>query len=302
MPVIAFIQKWGLTALLLLGLPFLFMEGPLSRDIALDRALWDLGHIVYFAIAIVALRNRLDMRTWPHWLAISLAVFILSIMLEYLGYDVGHQQDWSDIERNLIGAWLGIFWLNQAGPQVWTGRVIATGLFAHQVSLVIVAALTLYRVSAQLPMLGNFEHDYQLDWWQGPVSLSQGKAWEGKRSLAIDLEPEDYQGAQLNTLPADWRDYQRLTMSIYNPHLTPLTLTVRINDRDSLDSNVPFGQRFSESFVIEFGWNLVQVPLRGQTDASQQPLLDLANVAQLEIFAVDLKRPRRILLDQLRLD
>lgn len=302
MSVFSWINKWGLTALLLIGLPFLFMEGPLSRDAALDRALWDLGHILYFALAITALRSRLDMRTWPHWLAISLAVFIISIMLEYLRYDVGHQQDWSDIERNLVGAWLGIFWLNKGTPQVWTGRVIATGLFAHQLSLVLLAALTIYRLDAQLPRLGSFETDYELNWWQGSVSLSEERAWQGRRSLAVELEPDEYQGARMITPPRDWSAYDRLSMAVYNPKLTPLTLTVRIDDHNSLDSNVAFGQRFNESFIVEFGWNLVQIPLHPPQDSSAEQLLNLSDIARVEIFAVDLEQPRRIHLDQLRLE
>ncbi|MDB2448845.1 hypothetical protein N9W78_00945 [bacterium] len=306
MSALSWIHKWGLTSLLLLGLPLLFMEGPLSRDNALDRALWDLGHMLYFALAIVALRDRLDMRTWPHWLAISLAVFVISIMLEYLRYDIGQTQDWTDIERNLVGAWLSIFWLNPSGPQIWTGRVLATGLFAQQVSQVVLAALTLYRLGAQLPDLSNFETDYQASWWQGPVSISDTRAWEGERSLAIDLTPEEYEGARLINLPSDWSRYQRLTMAIYNPKLTPLALTLRIDDRDSLNNNVTFGQRFSESFIVEFGWNLVQIPLRSDAeanpDAPTEPRLNLSDVAELELFAVELKLPRRIHLDQLRLE
>jgi len=302
MSIFSWIYKWGLTVLLLIGLPFLFMEGPLSRDEALDRALWDLGHILYFALAIIALRSRLDMRTWPHWLAISLAVFIISIMLEYLRYDVGHQQDWSDIERNLIGAWLGIFWLNKGTPQVWTGRVVASGLFAHQLGLVILAALTIYRLDAQLPRLGSFETNYELSWWQGPVSISEERAWQGRRSLAVELEPGEYQSARMITPPRDWSAYNRLSMAVYNPKLTPLTLTVRIDDHNSLDSNVAFGQRFNESFIVEFGWNLVQIPLHPPENFAGEKLVDLSDIARLEIFAVDLEQPHRIHLDQLRLE
>lgn len=302
MSLFSWIKQWGLSALLLIGLPFLFMEGPLSRDAALDRALWDLGHIVYFALAIMALRSRLDMRTWPHWLAISLAVFIISIMLEYLRYDIGHQQDWSDIERNLVGAWLGIFWFNAGTPQVWTGRIIATGLFAHQLSLVILAALTIFRLDAQLPRLGSFENDYELAWWDGPVSLSDERAWQGRRSLAVALDAGEYQSVRMISPPRDWSAYNRLSLAIYNAKLTPLTLTVRIDDHRSLDSNVAFGQRFNESFIVEYGWNLVQIPLHPPEDFNGEQLIDLSDIAQLEIFAVDLTQPRRIHLDQLRLE
>lgn len=302
MTVLLWIKKWGLAVLLLLGLPLLFTEGPLSSGEELDRALWDLGHVVYFALAIVTLRGRLDMRTWPHWLAISLAVFIISIMLEYMRYDVGYQQDWSDIERNLIGAWLGIFWLNQAGPQVWTGRLIATGLFANQVSLVIAAALMVYRLDAQLPTLTDFEQNYQLDWWQGPVSLSEERVWQGERSLAVELVPDDYQGARLTRVHRDWSSYKRLALAVYNPDLTPLTLNVRIDDRTSVDSNVAFGHRFNESFIAEFGWNLVRIPLQRIRQSPAERDLDLSQVERLEIFALDLQRPRRIHLDHLRLE
>lgn len=299
--VVPLLKNWGLAILLALCLPFLFTEGPLSDGTELDRALWDLGHIGYFALAIVALRRRLDIRTWPHWLAISIAVFLVSIMLEYLRYEVGQTRSWTDIERNLIGAWFGLFWLNRGGPQVWVGRVIATGLVLNQLSLVATAALTQHQLANQLPMLSGLEQTYEEDWWQGAVTRTDERAWVGQYSLALELDPDQFSSARLTTLPADWSGYKTLALAIYNPRLTPLTLSLRVDDARHERRGLAFGDRFNESVTTQFGWNLVEIPLERIARGPSDRELDLNDIARLEIFAVDPGERGRIFLDQLQL-
>ncbi len=300
--ILAFLKSWTLPILLLLCLPFFFVEDPGSESEDLVRALWNLGHIFYFMFAIIALRRHLDMRDWPHWLTISIAVFLISIIIEYLQYGVGREQGWEEIELNLIGAWLAIFWLNQGGPQVWVGRIIATGLVIHQIALAAQAVLTDYRLKERMPLLTGLEMPYEIEWWQGPTSRSSAVARSGEFSLRVDFTTDSHSSAQLTTLPRDWSDYQQLRFHIYNPYLTPLNLTLRVTDQLNKEQPLLYSDRFHLSFTVENGWNEVTVPLEDIQEAPTDRMLALDNISALEIFTATLREPKTIYFDGFQLE
>lgn len=296
-PVLAILKRWTLPALLLLSLPFFFVEDPKGDADQLIPAMWNLGHIFYFFFAIIALRRHLDMRDWPHWLTISIAVFLISIIIEYLQYGVGREQGWHEIELNLIGAWLAIFWLNPGGPQVWTGRVIATGLVIHQITLAAQAGLTDYRIAERMPLITGLEMPYEAGWWQGPVSRTDDIAWSGDYSLRVDFTTDSHSSANLTTLPRDWTGYDRLRFHVYNPYLTPLNLTLRITDRLNENQPLLYSDRFHLSFTAENGWNEVIVDLDDVRQAPSDRMLDLARIGRLEVFTTNLREPKTVFFD-----
>ena len=292
-----FLKKWMLPTLLFVSLPFFFVEDPSGDTDQLVPALWNLGHILYFCLAIVALRRHLDMRDWPHWLTISIAVFLISIIIEYLQYEVGREQGWHEIELNLIGAWLGIFWLNPGGPQVWTGRVIATGLVIHQITIVTQAGLTDYRIKERMPLITGLEMPYEAGWWQGPVSRTDDVSLSGQYSLRVDFSTDSHSGARLETLPRDWTGYDRLRFHVYNPYLTPMNLTLRIIDRLNESQPLLYSDRYHFSFTAENGWNEVIVDLEDVKNAPSDRMLNLGKIAQLEVFTTNLREPRTVFFD-----
>lgn len=300
--VLSLIRHWGLPVVLIACLPFYFMEGRFGEDQELEQALWNLSHIIYFALVIVALRHHLDMRNWPHWLTISLAVFLVSIIGDYIQYEVGQERGWENIERNLIGAWLGIFWLNKGGPQVWVGRLIATGLLIQQVSVIGFAAYTEYTLATQMPLLSSLEEMYEEQWWEGPTEPSQKYVSHGDYSLKLTLAPSGYSGASLTTLQNNWTGYDTLIFDVYNPQLTPIKLTLRISDRQHEIRTGAFSDRFHQPFVAEHGWNQVEVQLNRVKQGPAEREMDMSELAQLEIFSTGgLKNERVVYLDNFRL-
>lgn len=299
-PLLKQLKHWFLPALLLACIPFFFYSPGLGLDSELARSLLNFGHILFFALAIFALRRSLDMRTWPHWLAISIAVFLVSIIVEYIQHNTGRTRSWEDVERNLIGAWLAMFWLNPPSAQVWTGRLIATGLFVSQLAMVSQASLTEYRLHNTLPLLSDFENDYEINWWQGDVSHSDARAWHGQRSMVVRLTTRTYTGARLTRMPNDWTGYGSIHFAVYNPSLLPMPLTLRINDK-AHEQSLLYQDRFNSTFIVEYGWNLIEFSLEDVRNAPSGRDMDMSNISHLELFAFELDRPREITVDYLRL-
>lgn len=294
---LAFLRRWTLPTLLLVSLPFFFVEDPTGDQDQLLPALWNLGHITYFFLGVIALRRHLDLRDWPHWLTVSIAVFLISIIIEYLQYGVGRDQGWEEIELNLMGAWLAIFWLIPGGPQVWTGRVIATGLVIHQITLATQAGLTDYRLRERMPLITGLEMPYETAWWQGPVSRTDDVSWSGDYSLRVDFSTDSHSGALLQTLPRKWTDYERLRFHVYNPYLTPMNLTLRIGDWLNRSQPLLYSDRYHLSFTVENGWNQVIVDLDKVASAPLDRTMDMSRITMLEVFATNLREPRTVFLD-----
>lgn len=295
------LKLWKIVALVLLALPLLVIDRPLDPDQELARGLWNLGHICFFALAVVALKRQLDMRNWPHWLAISIAVFVISVIVEFLQYGAGRVRGWEDIERNLIGAWLAMFWLIPGSAQVWTGRLIATSLFLAQVSVVGQIALTEHRLSQSLPILSSLEKPYELQWWDGQVERSTEHTRLGQYSLRVQYTDSSYSSAMLHTLPSDWTGYKNLRFEVYNPQLTPVSLNLRIQDYDYQQRGSRFNDRYNLAFIAEHGWNTLEIELADVRESPESRQMQMNRIAQLEVFTTNLSQPKVIYLDHFRL-
>ncbi|MHA7879424.1 MAG: VanZ family protein [Saccharospirillum sp.] len=294
-------KPWKIIALALVATPLLVIDRPAGADQELARGLWNLGYVAFFALAVLALRRQLDMRNWPHWLAISIAVFVISVVVEFLQYGAGRERGWEDIERNLIGAWFAMFWLIPGNAQVWTGRIIATGLVLAQLSVVGQLALTDFRVSQRLPILSSLENPYELSWWDGPIERSTEQTRLGQFSLKVLYDDSGYSSATLHTLPSDWRGYTNLRIEVYNPQLVPVSLNLRIQDQAHQQRGLGFSDRYTLPFIAEHGWNTVEVALDEVLNAPETRQMQMARIAQLEVFTTNLSEPAVIYLDHLRL-
>jgi hypothetical protein len=86
-----------------------------------------------------------------------------------------------------------------------------------------------------------------------------------------------------------------LRLLIVNPEPTPAEITVRIDDA-AHQHNLAFHDRFTRAFTLQPGPNRIEVPLDDVRVAPRDRELDLERVESLLIFAVDLARPREIVI------
>jgi hypothetical protein len=165
------------------------------------------------------------------------------------------------------------------------------------------ALLDEYRAAAAFPRLASFETITELDRWEGGAArtLSGEVFRDGRRSLKISLTRATYSGVALVHFPRDWRGYDALEFSVFNPGPAPLDLTCRVHDRTHIAAGQHYGDRFNRRFRIEPGWNDIAIALADIRLAPATRPLDLSCVDGLGIFSVRLPAPATVFLDRVRL-
>ena len=99
----------------------------------------------------------------------------------------------------------------------------------------------------------------------------------------------------------DWNGYGHLELSFFNPEEAPLLLGLSIRDRGHQRQGKSYSNRFATRLTLEQGWTDVRILIAEIRGGLEQRLLDLDQIAGLAIFAIDLQRPRVVLLDRVRL-
>ena len=132
----------------------------------------------------------------------------------------------------------------------------------------------------------------------GPAGHSLNNA----QSLKLDLGTETYSGVSLNNLPADWHDYETLSITLFNPSTAPLTLTLRINDVAHDRSDHAYNDRYNTRLTLGPGSNTFTLKLADIENAPDGRSMDMSQVRRMGLFAVRLPEPRTVCLLDLRLD
>lgn len=294
-----------LLLLILIAAPLFFIGGPDWLAPPVIRALWNQGHWLFFACLLFWWQARWKLSHPRQWLLATLAVLVLSAVIEGTQTLVGRQAGWNDVLCNVTGTWLGLFWGQPASRRVWLGRLLAAGLVLWQVKVVLAAGLGQWHQQRQFPVLGNFESRLDLPFWRGRVERVSAPVDEGRYSLLVALGGDTairYSGVHLKQLVGDWRGYQALALSLYNPADSTLAMTLRINDTQHDRGAGDFSDRYNGRLLLEPGWNHYRIDLSTIEQAPEQRDMNLASIERLLLFATDLEQRRWIYLDNLRLE
>ncbi|WP_051234670.1 hypothetical protein [Marinimicrobium agarilyticum] len=306
----AFVLRWHtrdvLLLLVLLASPLFFIGGPDWLAPPVIRELWSQGHWLFFACLFFWWQARWTLTHPRQWLLATLAVLLVSALIEGAQTLVGRQAGWNDVLCNVTGTWLGLFWGQRAERRVWLGRVIAVGLVLWQVKVVLAVGLAQWHQQHQFPVLGDFESRWDMPFWEGRVERVPAPVAEGRYSLAFEVGGDNtasrYSGVHLKQLPGDWRGYQALALSLYNPVESPLAMTLRINDTQHDRGEGAFSDRYNGRLQLEPGWNHYRIDLQTVEQAPEQRDMNLASVERLLLFATDIEQSRWLYLDNLRLE
>lgn len=289
-------------------LPLFFVGGPDWTSGPLFKAAWNLGHILFFALLMLAVQPQQWFSGWRLWLVVSTVVIVVGVAIEWLQGNVGRQSDWHDIFRNLIGTWLALAWMKRPSANTrkaivrWVLRITAVVLLVAELKAVADVAQLQYRINHQLPTLYDFSAGEPSLFWRGNVQRTQEHVSLDEYSLRIDLGTNFYAGAALDNLPEDWREYDMLQVALYNPGSTPLDMTLRINDVVHDRSKGAFSDRYNTQLPLEPGLNRFRIPLSEVRNAPKTRTMDMHEIRRLVIFTTQLKQPRQVYLLQLALD
>ncbi len=297
-------RDWLLIPVLIAS-PLFFIGGPDWLSAPVIREAWEQGHWLFFACLLFWVQGRWPLREPRQWLVLTLLVLVLSAVIEGLQTLVGRQATWQDILLNMTGTWLGLFWGQRATRWVWLGRLVSLLLVFWSLQSVVQLSLAEYRQLRQFPVLSDFESRWDLPFWEGSVLRIREPVDQGEYSLAVRLlstQKNPYAGAHLTRLVSDWRGYQALRLSIFNPGTEMLRMTLRINDTAHDRSEGLFSDRYNGRLMVEPGWNHYRIPLADIANAPENRTMNLARVNRLLIFATGVIEPRWIYLDNLRLE
>lgn len=291
-----------LIVIILAALPFFFLGGAGDVSTPLFRAVWNLGHIVFFGLVLVLVQLRWPLPHPQHWLWVVFWVFLVGGSIELVQTLVGREGSWSDIWRNLLGAGLGLFWGQRATLYLWLARVIMLTALCIPLWSVSQVAYLQYSSAKNFPLLAGFEHERELQRWTGDIKRVKRHVSEGNYALKIRFGTEAFSGIKLDWYLGDWSHSKQLRFDLYNPDTEPLALTLRINDlmHDQQGSN--YNDRLNFRLLIKPGWNHLVLPLSQIKAAPKTRDMNLSEITELGIFAMQLAEERVVYFDNLRLE
>ena len=291
---------------------FLFIGGPGYYSPRSFARAWDLGHIALFFLLTELLLQLWRQQGRNHsagivWWTLT-ATLLVGALVELLQSRFGRLPDAGDVARDLLGTLLALAFRRQpaAGEKLWPrrlGQIAALLMLGAALVPPARALLDEYRAAAAFPLLGSFETAAELDRWTGDASTARvGEVYrDGKMSLEIALTTATYSGVHLKYFPRDWRGYDALQFSVFNPGRAPLALTCRVHDRAHIANGQHYSDRFNRRLTIRPGWNDLAIPLEDIRLAPDGRVMDLSRIGGVGLFGVRLFAPAVVYLDRMRL-
>ncbi len=296
--------------LLLLGSYFLFSDGLGNRAVRSAKELWDLGHIVYFAVMVFLLveLGLLKKFSLPvQWLALLLLSLLWGTLIEVLQYDTQRTPDLADIFRDLTGCLLvlsfhpALLKLSSNPGRLLIRLLVSLLLFVQLIPLSI-ALIDETIARQQFPVLSNFETPFELDRWGGGeiVQLDEGSDFY---QLKVNLTTSTYSGLGMKYFMSDWRGFDTVKLKLFNPSHKALNLVVRIHDAEHETGNraYAYSDRFNTRVKLKRGWNDITIALDIVESAPRRRKMDLSQVADISFFAIRLPEQRVVYVDSIGL-
>jgi hypothetical protein len=300
-----------ISIILVIGTTLLFVGGPDYHSARSLKHLWDLGHIVYFALLTLLLCRWRVVATMPltaQWIALITTTVLIGVSIELLQYGTSRTPNTGDLVRDLSGSLL-VLVLGPPGRRLRAGYLkllLRTAVLLLMLTLLwpltrslIDEAIARY----QFPLLSGFETPFELDRWQGDAGLGieSSTPLSSGKWLKLSLSTAKYSGAALKYFDGDWSSNRSLSVRFYNPDTSPLQITCRIHDLNHVDGNEEYTDRFNRRFKLVPGWNRIVIDLDEVKQSPDNRNMDMRRIRGVMFFAVSLPAPRVIYLDKLML-
>jgi hypothetical protein len=115
------------------------------------------------------------------------------------------------------------------------------------------------------------------------------------------LSTAKFSGVSLFHFPGDWRGYQTLHCSVYNPLAASLVLIARIHDALHKEQGSEFSDRFNQQFTLQQGWNDLVISLEKVKNAPKGRAMEMQHIEGFGLFVVQQADPLEIYLDHVYL-
>ena len=304
--------KVGLCAISLAAAALFFVGGPDYYSPRAFRMAWDLGHLPAFFIwtaAVLAISRRFATTPIASQLLIAAAVVVpVGLGIEWFQVFVGRDFELRDVANDFLGSAAAIVFLSPGRRRMRkaTLRAVQSAIaifFVLQVEPLVRVIIDDVIARAQFPVLSDFETPFERTRWasQTPITVDDRIARHGKASLRVPLTTDKYSGASLRHFPSDWGGYKALHISIYNQSKDHFAITVSIHDKQHVQTGRAYQDRFTGRFILDAGWNDIDIPLDRVRTAPADRTIDLRRILDLSILAISLPTPHVIFVDDIRL-
>lgn len=307
------LSRWMLLLVLLVVTGVLFWGDPgidLGRSF---RHLWNAGHLVYFGLlsylllTLKIVKRRSITLQWLITLGLTMAG---GVLIELMQIGTTRTADMQDVLRDLIGSLLVLSWVTGRGQTgvfrrviigVRAGLIIALLIMLKPLAVSLIdEGIALY----QFPVLADFNNPFAIKRWEGNAerTIVSLPAMPETRAMQIDLTRQKYSGVFLRYFPGDWRGYDSLIMTLYNPGDEVLMITCRIHDEAHELSRQSFSDRFNRTYGLRPGLNRLRIGLDTVAAAPAGRTMDLGHIHSLGLFTTKLVLPRLLYLLDVRLE
>jgi len=294
---------------LVLIFPFFFWSGPGYHSPRSYKAVWNLGHILFFTLATVfacSLAWQRGMKTDQKFVLVLLVTgIVIGILIEVVQLGIsGRSVDCRDVYRDILGLFAGLFLCRIIpGPirlQRLLGLILIIFLLFSGVPLIMALTDEVLAVR-QFPLLADFETPFEA-WRFMPTNRVRRTALyarHGRHSLRVQLTTATYSGVSLFSFPHNWQGYEQLHFSVYNPYQSELTLYCRIHDKWHKDHGQRYDDRFNQRLRLIPGWNDYRIPLAAVRFAPLQREMDMRAIESFALFVARQDRARVLYVDHI---
>ena len=288
-----------------------FISGPDYHSSRSFKYLWNLGHILFYALLpLLIFRTSKALTSYPKQVFyILILTLVLGTFIEILqtGLD-GRIPDIGDILRNIIGALVGlVFFLpsRKKFPKQWLFvlQLLVILLVSLQVVPIVNAFWDEKQAQKQFPLLSGFETPFEIYRWTGGATFAVQSEFKksGNAAMKVVMNTDAYSGVALKYFPGNWEGYRFFQFSVFNPDIDELKITCRIHDRRHTQGQQKYKDRFNRSFSILQGWHTITIPLNQVKQAPENREMDMQRIQGMGIFVVRLPHPRTIYIDDIGL-
>jgi len=292
---------------------YLFYGGPDNISTRSTKELWNLGHIMYFAIVTWFLAKYKPAKKIPRpylWMIFILMTLLLGTLIEVLQYGTDRSPDLADISRDLTGCLLvlsfqpSLLKLPSKAALLFVRFIVILILLIHLKPLAI-ALIDESTARSQFPVLSNFETAFELDRWDGGASRTIIKPGQKNDSyqLKVGLKTTTFSGVGMKYFQSDWTGYKQVNLRIYKPSEKPLSIVIRVHDiwHESGTMDYAHNDRFNRRLKLSQGWNDIKIPLSAIESSPLNRDMDMSQISDISLFASQLPEPRVIFLDKVYL-
>lgn len=289
-----------------------FIGGPDYYSSRHFKAVWNLGHILFFALLPYEtfrhlLKKRADGFTVQSMITIG-ACIVLGAAVELVQFGFQRTPDMGDMFRDIIGGLVGIFFLLPSRKRVQKRllrafQAITVCLVGLQVYPVVIAFCDEYLAREQFPVLSSFETPWEIQRWRGDADFAMDDSvqLEGKHSMRVLLGTDLYSGVSLFYFRENWEGATGFRFSVYNPSEESLAITCRINDQAHNEGRRVYEDRFNHRYSLPKGWSTIAIGIEDIREAPKGRQMDLRHIKGVGFFATQLPRVRVIYIDDVRL-